>query len=108
MQDTFEESKYDEIIRLITKDGWYNGNAMVPADLPGYLLEPRGKIRPGIPTLEEEIAAYQKGYAEGMAAKMAAKMAGKIGSDNPYTCDNVVRRLAVERGIDPATLTFRG
>ena len=29
-QITFEESKYDEIIRLVTKDGWYNGNK-IPA-----------------------------------------------------------------------------
>lgn len=91
-QITFEESKFDEIIRLVTKDGWYNGNRMAPADLPNYLLEPRGKTKPGIPSLEEEIAAYHRGYAEGMAAREE----GKIGPDNPYSHDNVLRRLVLE------------
>ena len=91
-QITFEESKYDEIIRLVTKDGWYKGNAKAPADLPNYLLEPRGKSKPGIPTMDEEIAAYQQGYAEGMAEREK----GKIGPENPYSHDNVLRRLALE------------
>lgn len=91
-QITFEESKYDEIIRLVTKDSWYNGNKMASAELPPYLLEPRGKSKPGIPTMDEEIAAYQQGYAEGMAAREE----GKIGADNPYSHDNVLRRLALE------------
>jgi len=91
-QITFQETKYDEIIRLDTKAGWYNGNRMVSADLPVYLLETRGKAKPGIPTLEEEIAAYQQGYAEGMAAREE----GKIGPDNPYSHDNVLRRLTLE------------
>ena len=72
-QITFEESKFDEIIRLVTKDGWYKGNAKAPADLPNYLLEPRGKTKPGIPTFDEEITAYRKGYAEGMAARQSVQ-----------------------------------
>jgi hypothetical protein len=88
-QITFEESKFDEIIRLVTKDGWYKGNAKAPADLPNYLLEPRGKTTPGIPSLDEEITAYRKGYAEGMAARQE----GKTGPDNPYSHDNVLLRL---------------
>lgn len=44
-QNTFEESKFDEIIRLDTKDGWYNGNKMASAELPGYLLELPGEIQ---------------------------------------------------------------
>ena len=91
-QITFEETKYDEIIRLDTKDGWYNGNRMTSAELPAYLLEPRGKSKPGIPAMDEEIAAYQQGYAEGMAAREE----GKIGPDNPYSHDNVLRRLALK------------
>ena len=91
-QITFEETKYDEIIRLDTKDGWYNGNRMASAELPGYLLEPRGKTGPGIPTLEEEIDAYHRGYAEGEAARQE----GKRGPDNPYSHDNVLRRLALK------------
>ncbi len=90
-QATFQEIKYDEIIRLDTKDGWYNGNRMASAELPPYLLEPRGKSKPGIPTLEEEIAAYRKGYAEGMAARQD----GKRGPENPYTRDNILRRMAL-------------
>jgi hypothetical protein len=91
-QITFEETKYDEIIRLDTKDGWYNGNRMASAELPPYLLEPRGKSKPGIPTMDEEIAAYQKGYAEGMVARQE----GKRGPENPYTRDNILRRMALE------------
>lgn len=91
-QITFEESKYDEIIRLDTKAGWYNGNKMASADLPAYLLESRGKAKPGIPTLDEEINAYHRGYAEGVAARQE----GKRGPENPYTHDNVLRRLALE------------
>ena len=91
-QITFEETKYDEIIRLDTKDGWYRGNRMESEDLPGYLLEPRGKIRPGIPTLDEEIAAYRKGYAEGALARQE----GKQGPENPYSHDNILRRMAIE------------
>ena len=64
-QITFEETKYDEIIRLDTKDGWYNGNRMASAELPGYLQVPRGKTGPGIPTLEEEIDAYRAGICRG-------------------------------------------
>ena len=90
-QATFQETKYDEIIRLDTKDGWYNGNRMASAELPAYLQEPRGKSKPGIPTLEEEIAAYQKGYAEGMAARQD----GKVGPDNPFSHDNILRRMAL-------------
>lgn len=89
-QITFEESKFDEIIRLVTKDGWYKGNAKVPADLPSYLLEPRGKTKPGIPTLDEEITAFRKGYVEGMAARQE----GKEGPDNPYSHDNVLKGLS--------------
>jgi len=87
---TIEESKYDEIIRLNTKAGWYAGCAAASAELPGYLLEPRGKTGPNIPSHEEEIAAYRKGYAEGLEAKKA----GMVGSDNPYSHDNVARRMA--------------
>lgn len=97
-QITFEETKYDEIIRLDTKAGWYNGNRISSSELPAYLQEPRGKSKRGIPTLDEEIAAYQKGYAEGMAARQE----GKRGPENPYTHDNVLRRMAIERGIDPS------
>ena len=89
-QLTFEESKHDEIIRLNTKNGWYNGCAAASAELPGYLLEPRHNPGPGIPSHEEEIAAYRRGYAEGVEAKKA----GMVGSDNPYSHDNVARRLA--------------
>lgn len=91
-QITFEETKYDEIIRLDTKDGWYNGNRMASAELPGYLQVSRGKTGRGIPTLEEEIDAYERGYAEGMAARQD----GKIGPENPYTHDNILRRMALD------------
>lgn len=91
-QSTFEESKYDEIIRLHAKNGWYNGNRMSSAELPAYLQEPRGKSKAAIPTLDEEIAAYQRGYAEGAAARQD----GKRGPDNPYSHDNVLRRLALK------------
>jgi len=100
MQHTFEESKHDEIIRLNTKHGWYEGNAMASAELPRDLLEPRHNPGPDIPSHEEEISAYRRGYAEGLAAKEA----GMEGTDNPYSHDNVARRLASEREIDPATL----
>ena len=103
-QIELEETKYDEIIRLHKKNGWYSGNRRESADLPGYLQVPRGKAGPGIPTLEEEIDAYHRGYAEGMAARDE----GKIGPENPYTRDNILRRMAIERGIDPTTLNLRG
>ena len=90
MQHTFEESKYDEIIRLNTKAGWYNGCAAASAEIPDYLLEPRHNPGTDIPSHEEEIAAYRRGFAEGLEAKKA----GKVGSDNPYSHDNVVRRMA--------------
>lgn len=90
MQLTFEETDHDRIIRLNTKNGWYAGCAKASAEIPDYLLEPRGKTGPGIPSHEEEIAAYRTGYAEGVLAKKA----GKVGSDNPYSHDNVARRLA--------------
>lgn len=89
-QLTFEETDHDRIIRLNTKNGWYNGCAMASAEIPDYLLEPRHNHGPGIPSHEEEIAAYRKGYAEGVEAKKD----GKVGSDNPYSHDNVVRRMA--------------
>jgi hypothetical protein len=92
MQHTFEESKYDEIIRLNTKAGWYNGCAAASAEIPDYLLEPRHNPGPNIPSHEEEIAAYHKGYVEGAVARQV----GKVGSDNPYSHDNVARRLAFE------------
>lgn len=104
MQLTFDESKHYEIIRLNTKNGWYNGCAMASDELPDYLHEPRHNPEPDTPSHEEEIAAYRKGYAEGLEAKKA----GKVGSDNPYSHDNVARRLARERGIDPVTLKVRG
>ena len=63
-------------------------------------MKPRHNAGPDIPLQEEEIAAYQRGYAEGMAAKQA----GMEGTDNPYSHDNVARRLAIECGIDPTTL----
>jgi hypothetical protein len=88
-QITLEETDHERIIRLHTKNGWYSGNAMASAELPGYLLEPRGKTGPGIPTLEEEIDAYRRGYAEGAAARQE----GKRGPENPYTHDNILRRL---------------
>jgi hypothetical protein len=91
-QLTFEESKHDEIIRLNTKNGWYNGCAAASAELPGYLLEPRHNPGPDIPSHEEEIAAYHKGFVEGAVARQE----GKVGSDNPYSHDNVARRLAFE------------
>jgi hypothetical protein len=100
MQHTFEESKHDEIIRLNTKHGWYEGNAMASAELPRDLLKPRHNPGPEIPSQEDEVAAYRKGYAEGLEAKKA----GMEGTDNPYSHDNVVRRMASEQGIDPATL----
>ena len=104
MQLTFDESKHDEIIRLNTKNGWYAGCAMASDELPDDLLKPRHNPGPNIPSHEEEIAAYRKGFAEGVEAKKA----GKVGSDNPYSHDNVARRLARERGIDPVTLKVRG
>jgi len=55
------------------------------------------------PAPDDELEAYARGYAEGAAAKQA----GMTGTDNPYSSDNVVRRLAVERGIDPTTLKLR-
>jgi len=96
-QISFEESKYNEIIRLDKKAGWYKGSAMASANLPAYLQEPRGKAKLGIPSLEEEIAAYRKGYAEGLAARQD----GKRGPDNPYSYDNIVRRMAIEQGSTP-------
>jgi hypothetical protein len=89
-QLTFEETDHDRIIRLNTKQGWYNGCAAASAELPRDLLEPRHNPGPNIPTHEEEIAAYRRGYAEGLEAKKD----GKVGSDNPYSHDNVARRLA--------------
>lgn len=87
---TFEETDHDRIIRLNTKNGWYAGCAAASAELPGYLLEPRHNPGPDIPSHEKEIAAYRKGYAEGVLAKKA----GMVGSDNPYSHDNVARRMA--------------
>ena len=83
------ETDHERIIRLHKKNGWYSGNRMESAELPGYLKVPRGKTGPGIPTLDEEIDAYQRGYAEGTAARQE----GKEGPDNPYSHDNVLRRL---------------
>jgi len=103
-QIDLEESDHERIIRLHKKNGWYSGNRLASAELPGYLQVPRGKTGPGIPTLEEEIDAYHRGYAEGMAARDE----GKIGPENPYTRDNILRRMAIERGIDPTTLNLRG
>lgn len=103
-QIELEESDHERIIRLHKKNGWYSGNRLESADLPGYLKVPRGKTGPGIPTLEEEIDAYERGYAEGALARQD----GKIGRENPYTRDNILRRMAIERGIDPATLNLRG
>ena len=91
-QIDLEETDHERIIRLDTKDGWYNGNRMASAELPGYLQVPRGKTGRGIPTLEEEIDAYHRGYAEGMAARQD----GKRGPENPYTRDNILRRMALE------------
>ena len=90
-QIELEESDHERIIRL-HKNGWYSGNRLESAELPSYLQVPRGKAGPGIPTLDEEIAAYWKGYAEGTVARQD----GKRGPDNPYSHDNVLRRLALE------------
>ncbi|MGV0952411.1 MAG: hypothetical protein ACOYB3_17240 [Azonexus sp.] len=83
------ESDYERIIRLHKKNGWYSGNRLASAELPGYLQVPRGKTGRGIPSLEEEIDAYHRGYAEGAAARQE----GKRGKENPYSHDNIVRRL---------------
>ena len=91
-QIDLEESDHERIIRLHAKNGWYSGNRRESAELPGYLQVPRGKTGPGIPSLEEEIDAYQRGYAEGMAARLD----GKIGPENPYTRDNILQRMALE------------
>ena len=88
-QIDLEETDHERIIRLHAKNGWYSGNKLESAELPGYLHVPRGKTGRGIPTLDEEIDAYQRGYAEGMAAREE----GKRGPENPYTHDNIVRRL---------------
>ena len=91
-QIDLEETDHERIIRLHKKNGWYSGNRRESAELPGYLQIRRGKTGPGIPTLEEEIDAYHRGYAEGMAAREE----GKIGPENPYTRDNLLRRMALE------------
>ncbi|HQU80972.1 MAG TPA: hypothetical protein PLU47_16085 [Azonexus sp.] len=103
-QIELDKSDHDRIIRLHKKNGWYSGNRLESAELPGYLKVPRGKAGPGIPTLEEEITAYHRGYAEGASARQD----GKKGPENPYTHDNVLRRMAIEQGIDPSTLNLRG
>ena len=90
-QIELEETDHERIIRLHKKNGLYSGNRLESAELPGYLQVPRGKTGPGIPTLEEEIAAYHRGYAEGAAARQE----GKRGPENPYTHDNIVRRMAI-------------
>ena len=41
---------------------------------------------------EEEIDAYHRGYAEGMDARQE----GKRGPENPYTRDNILRRMALD------------
>ena len=91
-QIELEESDHERIIRLHAKNGWYSGNRLESAELPGYLKVPRGKSGPGIPSLEEEIDAYERGYAEGMTARLD----GKLGPENPYTRDNILRRMALE------------
>lgn len=91
-QIELEETDHQRIIRLHKKNGWYSGNRLESAELPGYLQVPRGKTGLGIPTLEEEIDAYHRGYAEGALARQE----GKRGPENPYTRDNVLRRLALE------------
>lgn len=98
------ETKQQELIRLHCKNGWYHGNTMTPPRPPTIT---KGNRRTGYwdaPAPDEELAAYAKGYAEGALARQE----GKRGPENPYTHDNVLRRMAIEQGIDPATLNLRG
>jgi hypothetical protein len=98
------ETKQQELIRLNTKNGWYHGNTMTTPRPPTITKGNKRKGYWSAPAPDEELAAYAKGYAEGASARQG----GKRGPENPYTCDNVVRRMAVEQGIDPATLKLRG
>ena len=39
-QIELEETDHERIIRLHKKNGWYSGNGMASAELPGYLQCP--------------------------------------------------------------------
>ena len=99
----FDETDHERIIRL-NKNGWYNGNRLASAEIPGYIKCPEANPGPDIPTLKEEIAAYQRDMSKVRICK--ARRQERIGQ-------SVFARQRPaadgdERGIDPATMKVRG